>query len=78
MFCDCHDVVASVFSTKDMCKSMRVRSSDVGKMKQILDKEEISTLTWIPTEQQLADVMMKLSALKVALVSKLSGGKFYC
>ena len=57
---------------------MRVRSSDVGKMKQILDKEEISTLTWIPTEQQLADVMMKLSALKVALVSKLSGGKFYC
>ena len=76
VFCDCHDVIASVFSTKDICKSVRVRS-DIGRMKQIIDKEEILSLTWVPSEQQLADGMTKGSASKMALVSTIAEGRFY-
>ena len=76
VFCDCHDVIASVFSTKDICKSVRVRS-DIGRMKQVIEKGEISVLAWIPNEKQLADSLTKASASKIALVSTLAEGQFY-
>ena len=75
VFCDCDDVVASVFSTKDVCKSVRVRS-DIGRMKQIISRKEITSLAWVPSEQQLANAMTKSSASKVALVSTLMKGSF--
>ena len=76
VFCDCQDVVASVFSTKDVCKSVRVRS-DIGRMKQIISRKEITSLAWISSEQQLANAMTKSSASKVALVSTLMKGSFH-
>ena len=76
VFCDCHDVIASIFSTKDICKSVRVRS-DIGRMKQILERKEIEVLAWIPTEKQLADAMTKASAVKTPLSYTLQKGQFY-
>ena len=76
VFCDCHDVISSVFSTKDICKSARVRS-DVGRMKQIINRKEITSLAWVPGEQQLANAMTKSSASKVSLVSTLMKGSFH-
>ena len=58
VYCDCDDVVASIFSTKDVCKSVRVRS-DIGRMKQIIDRKEIALIYWIPSEQQSANSMTK-------------------
>ena len=75
LYCDCHDVVASIFSTKDICKSVRVRS-DIGRMKQIMYREEITSLAWVPSELQLANALTKSSASKVALVSTLMKGSF--
>ena len=69
-------MIASVFSTKDICKSVRVRS-DIGRMKQVIEKGEISVLAWIPNEKQLADSLTKASASKIALVSTLAEGQFY-
>ena len=76
VFCDCHDVIASIFSTKDACKSVRVRS-DVGRMKQILEKKEITSLSWIPSEQQLADALTKATASRIPLTHTLQRGEFY-
>ena len=76
VFCDNHDVVSSVHSTKDTCKSTRVRA-DVGRMKQIVDKKEVEALNWIPTEKQLADVFTKGTVSKVAICSTLENGEFY-
>ena len=75
VFCDNHDVVSSVHSTKDTCRSTRVRA-DVGRMKQIVDKKEIGALHWIPTEKQLADVFTKGTVSKVAICSTLENGTF--
>ena len=75
VFCDNHDVVSSVHSTKDACKSTRVRA-DVGRMKQIVDRKEIEVLHWIPTEKQLADVFTKGTVSKVAICSTLENGTF--
>ena len=58
---DFHDVISSVFSTKDICRSVQVRL-DIGRLKQIIDKGEISSLIWVPTEQQLADALKKASS----------------
>ena len=76
VFCDCNDVIESIFSTKDVCKSVRVRS-DVGRMKQILEKEEITSLSWIPSGKQLADALTKATASKLPLTYTLQRGQFY-
>ena len=76
VYCDCDDVVASIFSTKDVCKSVRVRS-DIGRMKQIIDRKEIALFSWIPSEQQLANSMTKSTASKVGIVSTLMKGAFH-
>ena len=75
IFCDNHDVVSSVHSTKDTCKSVRVRA-DIGRMKQIVDKKEIGYLSWIPTEKQLADVFTKGTTSRTAICNTLARGEF--
>ena len=76
VFCDNHHVVSSIFSTKDTCKSPMV-IKDIGRMKQIVDRSEITSLSWIPTEQQIADCFTKSTASKVAIRTVLRSGNFF-
>ena len=75
-FCDNHHVVSSIFSTKDTCKSPMV-IKDIGRMKQIVDRSDITSLSWIPTTQQIADSFTKGTASKVPLVTVLANGNFF-
>ena len=74
VYCDNHDVVSSIQSTKDTCKSVRVRG-DIGRMKQIVDRHEIRSLHWIPTDRQLADVFTKGTVSKVDICRTLTDGE---
>ena len=76
VFCDNHHVVSSVFTTKDTCKSPMVLK-DIGRMKQIIDRGEITSLAWIPTEQNLADVFTKATVSKIAIITTLARGQFF-
>ena len=75
VLCDNHDVVSSVYSTKDTCKSIRVRA-DVGRMEQIIDRREVTIVTWIPTEKQLADAFTHSTVSRSAICSKLANAEF--
>ena len=76
VFCDNHHVVSSIFSTKDTCKSPMV-IKDIGRMKQIVDRSDITSLSWIPTEQQIADCFTKSTASRVPIRTILSSGNFF-
>lgn len=75
-FCDNHHVVSSIFSTKDTCKSKLV-IKDIGRMKQVVDRSDITSLAWIPTNQQIADCFTKATASKMEIISTLSNGVFF-
>ena len=76
VFCDNHHVVSSIFTTKDTCKSPLV-IKDIGRMKQIVDRSDITSLAWIPTSQQLADVFTKGTVSKQAISAVLANGRFF-
>ena len=76
VFCDNHHVVSSIFSTKDTCKSQMVLK-DIGRMKQIIDRSEITSLSWIPTNQNIADVFTKGTASKIPIINTLTNAKFF-
>ena len=76
VFCDNHHVVSSIFSTKDTCKSQMVLR-DIGRMKQIIDRSEITSLSWIPTNQNIADVFTKGTASKAPIINTLTNAKFF-
>ena len=76
VFCDNHHVVSSIFSTKDTCKSPLV-IKDIGRMKQIVDRSDIISLSWIPTTQQIADAFTKGTASKQPIMSVLASGNFF-
>ena len=46
-------------------------------MKQIIDRSEITSLAWIPTEQQIADCFTKSTASKVPIRTVLRSGNFF-
>ena len=75
-FCDNHHVVSSIFSTKDTCKSKLV-IKDIGRMKQVVDRSDITSLAWVPTNQQIADCFTKATASKVDIISTLRNGCFF-
>ena len=75
-FCDNHHVVSSIFSTKDTCKSQMV-IRDIGRMKQVVDRSDITSLAWIPTNQQIADCFTKGTASKQPLILTLANGNFF-
>ena len=66
--------MSSIQSTKDTCKTVRVRA-DIGRMKQIVDRHEIRSLHLIPTGRQLADVFTKGSVSKVDICRTLADGE---
>ena len=76
IFCDNHHVVSSIFSTKDTCKSQMVLK-DIGRMKQIIDRSEITSLAWIPTSQNIADVFTKGTAAKSPIINTLTEARFF-
>ena len=76
VFCDNHHVVSSVFTTTDTCKSPSV-IKDIGRMKQIVDRGEITSLSWVPTGQNLADCFTKGTASKVPVTTVLSKALFF-
>ena len=68
--------MSSIFTTKDTCKSPLV-IKDIGRMKQIVDRSDITSLAWIPTSQQLADVFTKGTVSKQAISAVLANGRFF-
>ena len=76
VFCDNHQVVSLVFTTKDTCKSPLV-IKDIGRMKQIVDRGEITSLSWVPTDQNLADCFTKGTASKIPLITVLNRASFF-
>ena len=76
IFCDNHHVVSSIFTTKDTCKSPMV-IRDIGRMKQIVDRGDITSLSWIPTDQNLADCFTKGTASKIPLITALNRATFF-
>ena len=75
-FCDCNDTVEAIRSTKQNPKSVLVQA-DVAKIKQMVDRKQVSTINWIPTGQQLADCLTKRGAATSALEHAAVKGKFF-
>ena len=77
-FCDCADAVEAVHSSKQINSSRRDRTClDVEKVKEMMEQGHVDTVSWVGTNQQLADPLTKMGASKEMLGLVLQNGQFY-
>ena len=75
-FCDCNDTVEAIRSTKQNNKSVLVQA-DIAKIKQLVERKQVNTINWIPTQHQLADCLTKRGAATTAIEQTVVKGKFF-
>ena len=75
-FCDCNDTVEAIRSTKQNNKSVLVQA-DIAKIKQLVERKQVNTINWIPTQHQLADCLTKRGAATTAIKQTVVKGKFF-
>ena len=75
-YCDNKDTVEQVRSTKQDPKAKRI-AADIAKIKEMIQTREVSTLDWVPSQQQLADALTKRGAAKEPIITTLKTGKFF-
>ena len=77
-FSDCNDCVEAVHSTKQVNGAKRDRARlDLAKIKQMLERGEVDTVSWVPTDYQLADPLTKRGRTKISMIQTLREGKFF-
>ena len=71
-YTDNRGLVNQLHSTKLVTeKKLRI---DMGMMKQMLERNEIQTIRWCPTDEQPADVLTKKGSLGTRLVGMIKNG----
>ena len=60
---DCNDTVESVYSTKQNPKGGRILV-EIAKVKEAMERGEVESVKWIPTQDMLADVLTKRGVRK--------------
>ena len=74
-FVDNHDTVEAIRACKNFHKGKRI-GLEVAKIKEMLDRQEVKNVTWLPKELQIADCLTKRSSSKIPLLQALEQGKF--
>ena len=75
-FSDCNDCVTAVHSTKQVQRKDRIRL-DLHKVKEMIQDKRVESVTWVPTEFQLADIFTKRGVSKAAIQATVGTGRFF-
>jgi hypothetical protein len=73
-FIDNNDAYEAIYSSKQVMKG-RLRI-DIGAIKEMVEKKEIDSVSWIPAKHQLADCLTKRGASTRTLIETIVNGRF--
>ena len=77
-FCDCGDTVAAIVANKPLPTSKnRLAALEIARVKEMKDQKVIHSVHWVPSGQQLADVLTKRGASTEPIIQTISKGKFF-
>ena len=76
-FCDNKDAILNIQSNKAMPSSKgRIGAIDVARIKEMLRKNQVQSVKWVPTKEQIADVFTKQGAPTEPFINILERGQF--
>ena len=76
-FVDCRDTFEAIMSNKKFPKGSRLASIEVAKIKEMIENKQVSKVSWVDTDHQMADVLTKRGVGAEVLVNTIKDGRFY-
>ena len=76
-FVDCRDTFEAIMSNKKFPKGSRLASIEVAKIKEMIENKQVSKVSWVDTDHQMADVLTKRGVGAEVLVNTIEDGRFY-
>ena len=64
-------------SNKKFPKGSRLASIEVAKIKEMIENKQVSKVSWVDTDHQMADVLTKRGVGAEVLVNTIKDGRFY-